>query len=215
MAPLSDTLGLLPWLRLVPAGRLVEAVSKRDYATEPLSALVERSKRGASTVALSVDYDRQSEFSPPDRRAPMELAGRIVALEVRGDGIYGALDWTPVATAKIRDGAYRYLSPRVETASGGVSRIVGASLLNIPPYADPARADGTPVPLRLPLAQIAAAVGLSPNAPEASILARIAGLRDGPGSYADPTRWVPMNLYLAALEARQDAPLPSPKRTTP
>ena len=215
MAPLSDTLGLLPWLRLIPAGRLVEAVSNRDYATEPLSALVERTKGGASAVALPVDYDRQSEFSPPGRQAPVELAGKIVALEVRGDGIYGALDWTPMAATKIRDGAYRYLSPRVEIAHGGVSRIVGASLLNIPPYADPARANGTPVPLRLPLAQVAAAVGLPPNAPEASIVARITGLRDGPGRYGDPTRWVPMNLYLAALEARQDAPLPSPQRTTP
>lgn len=124
------------WMLLVPAGSF-EARDGRKFVSgsqAEMQAIVARTRQYHGTTDIVVDYDHQSVFGAKDGvGGTARAAGWIKQLEVRGDGIWGRIEWTPAALEAIRAGEYRYLSPVIpHRKDGRIIIILNAALTNTP-----------------------------------------------------------------------------------
>jgi phage I-like protein len=135
------------------------------------------------------NYDHQTEYSAVQGVGGKALAAgwiKLDALEAGDDGIYGEVDWTPMAEAALQAREYRYHSPhfRVSPQTRRVTRLVNAGLTNSPNLDLPALASQqAEVPhgetmTMIALASLAAALSLPATAVEADVLTAIGGLKD-------------------------------------
>lgn len=124
------------WMLLVPAGRF-EARDGRKFVSgsqSEMQAIIARTRQYHGTTDIVVDYDHQSVFGAKDGvGGTAKAAGWIKQLEVRSDGIWGRVEWTPAALEAIRAGEYRYLSPVIpHRKDGRIIIILNAALTNTP-----------------------------------------------------------------------------------
>lgn len=77
----------------------------------------------AQANPIVVDYDHASMRVNPDGGAP--AAGWVQKLEIRGDRLFGLVEWTPRAAAGIRNGEHRFCSGVFDFAP--VDRVTGES----------------------------------------------------------------------------------------
>ena len=101
-----------------------------------MQAIVDRTRQYLGATELVVDYDHQSVWGAKEGvGGTAKAAGWIRELQVRGDGIWGRVEWTEAAAAAIKAQEYRYLSPVFyHTKPGKIVILQMASLTNTPAF---------------------------------------------------------------------------------
>lgn len=126
------------WIQLLPAGTFSARLTARgpfqtgDQAA--MQAIVGRTMQLAGGKDLVVDYDHQSVYGAvPGVGGRAPAAGWIKELQARADGIYGRVEWTETASAAIKAGEYKYISPVfAHSKDGKVIALQMAGLTNVP-----------------------------------------------------------------------------------
>lgn len=123
------------WVQLLPYGTVSGRDGRGPYTLRDAAhaarviAATTAYQRGAD---LPIDYDHQLLFVQQNGQ-PALASGWIKELAARADGLWGRVEWTAAAAARISGREYRYLSPVFRHAPDGtVSRIVAAALTNTP-----------------------------------------------------------------------------------
>ena len=184
------------WVHLLPGG-LIKGRDGRSFALDNPDAVIAASDDGAD---LPIDYDHQMD-DPKARPASGEVkaAGWIKRLELRGDGIWGLVEWTEKARNMIQAKEYRYISPVFNhLANGKIVKLLGAGLVHRPNLAlkalssqhDANQGDG--------LSLIAAALDLPATAEAGEILTALNLLKT-----PDPARFVPIEAVSDLLNAHR------------
>ncbi|WDR00742.1 phage protease [Devosia sp. J2-20] len=170
------------WHKIMPAGQFQGRDGRGPFDAGDkiaMQAIVDRSMARYAGSDLMVDYDHQSLWAVgPNKGGRAEASGWFKAFEVRDDGIYGQIQWTPAAAAKIKAGEYRYISPLFTAPDGKVDRIDNAALVNqsnLPLEAIAAAAEHfsqrKETDMNELLAKLAKALGLKDGADETAIVA--------------------------------------------
>lgn len=121
------------WIQVFPAAAGVIATQDgRSFRIRDVAAVIAASLDGERELAI--DFDHAIDLAAKDgRRAP--AAGWISALEVRGDGLWAKVAWTPLGQHAIANREYRFLSPVfTHSKDGEVLRVLRASLTNNPAF---------------------------------------------------------------------------------
>jgi phage I-like protein len=121
------------WIQVFPAAAGVVATQDgRSFRIRDAAAVIAASLDGERELAI--DFDHAIDLAAKDgRRAP--AAGWISALEVRDDGLWAKVAWTPLGQAAIANREYRFLSPVfTHSKDGEVLRVLRASLTNNPAF---------------------------------------------------------------------------------
>lgn len=186
-------------------------------------------------VDMMVDYDHASELAAPEGKGRALAAGWVKGLDIREDGIWASVDWTPQAQAELASRQYRYISPffRVDKTSREVTRLVNAGLTNTPNLDLPAlahvragsAAGEEPTMTMIALAPLVAALALASSAGETEVLAAIGKLkaeRDGSEAALNAARTelglgadAGSETVLAAVQAAKAAGKPDPALFVP
>lgn len=186
-------------------------------------------------IDMMIDYDHASELAAPEGKARALAAGWVKSLDIREDGIWAKVDWTPQAEAELAARQYRYVSPhfRVHKDTREVTRLVNAGLTNTPNLELPALAHvragahpgEDPTMTMIALAPLVAALALAPSASETDVLAAIGKLkaeRDGSEAALNAARnelGLAANAsgeaVLAAVQATKSAGKPDPALFVP
>lgn len=183
-----NTIALAPgdapqWVQLLPVGDFAGRDGAGPYRLDDPQSVITATLAAASGADLPIDYDHQILWSR-DNGQPAPAAGWIKAYEARPDGVWGRVEWTPAAAARLRDREYRYLSPVFWfSPDGTVTRIECAALTNTP------NLELAAVASRLPnhdggemdpkqIAALAAALGLPADTPADQLVAHAKGLAD-------------------------------------
>jgi hypothetical protein len=92
------------WIQVVPLGTYNHPeYGKLEFTSERLATFAQNFKNNVRTTQLDVDYDHKDV----DGKA----AGWYQDVEVRDDGLWAEIEWTPNAFASLQAGEYRYFSP--------------------------------------------------------------------------------------------------------
>lgn len=126
------------WVQLTPAGTFSGRNGQGPWNTgdkASMETIVANTRLYAGTTDLVIDYDHQAVFGAvPGVGGTARAAGWIKELQARDDGIWGRVEWTAAASAAIKAGEYRYLSPVFyhDKSTGRVLAIRMAGLTNTP-----------------------------------------------------------------------------------
>lgn len=123
------------WLHAFPLGRYLHPVhGPLVFTRERLQRIADGVNRGIRGVALALDYEHRGDVAKGGK-----AAGWIDWAEVRGDGLWLAVNFTAEALAEVRAGAWRYLSPEFapswtnpRTGQEHVDVLLGGGLTNRP-----------------------------------------------------------------------------------
>lgn len=126
------------WVQLAPLGQFKGRDGRGPYAIadrKAADAVIHATLRHHGEADIVIDYDHQSEFAAVQGvggTAP--AAGWITELQARDDGLWGRVEWTEAASAKLRTREYRYLSPvfTFDRTTGAVAMVLRAGLTNKP-----------------------------------------------------------------------------------
>lgn len=96
------------WVHLLPVGAEIIGRDGRYWKMSDPTAVIGASQ---SFLPLVIDYEHASEDwdIPADGGAP--AAGWIEELELRENGIWGRVNWTPKGGERVANKEYRFLSP--------------------------------------------------------------------------------------------------------
>jgi phage I-like protein len=160
-AVVSEQIEVMPVGAFRLADKRGRQVMRLDNAPEVIAA----SFAAANGDELPIDFDHRS-FAPPGT-ADSRASGWITAMAVEGDRIMASVNWTDEGRAALEGRSYRFVSPVFKTRPDGrVVLIEGAGLVNnpaLPQLRQLASKDEHMDPIQ----QIADALGLSADAPEA------------------------------------------------
>jgi phage I-like protein len=196
------------WVHVLPSGRFT-GLDGRAFDAEDLEGIVLASRDYAGQRQMVVDYNHGTDLlAAKGHDAP--AAGWIVGLQVRGDGVWGLVEWTAKAAQHLAAREYRYLSPVIaHNRDGRVTRILRASLTNTPNLDQltalaSAAAEGAHSGKEQPmefLAKIAALLGLEAGASEDAIIAALEKRLTATNSAEpDPTKFVPIGDFQRVLK---------------
>lgn len=151
----------------------------------------------AGSLDLPVDFDHAGHRGAP-RGEPAPAAGWIDKLAVKGDGLWGRVQWTPPGAQALADRTWRFISPtflhdRVPPMK--VQKVLGAALTNVPafgPLLTAAASKETQVDLAKRMRQL---LELAADADEGAILA---AATERLGAAPDPARYVPIGALVQA-----------------
>jgi len=104
------------WIHVLPMGKATPVDGRRPFhvTEEGLNKVLEDRRRLGRD--LHCDYHHQSLWATfTGAEAP--AAGWVEALEVRADGLWARMEWTPKAKERLAAREYRYLSPVIYTRS--------------------------------------------------------------------------------------------------
>ncbi|MGV8936986.1 MAG: phage protease [Allorhizobium sp.] len=203
-APISSQVGddRRQWAHLLPAGRIKTKDGRGPYLADNLSKISEHSFSFANTDKIPVDYDHAIDLAAP-KGLPAPAAGWISAMEVRGDGLWGLIEWTANAAKAISEKEYRFLSPVIQhTAENQVLAIARASLTNNPNFTLTAlnmAQKGEPMDAEIFLTKLHNALGLPADADHEAIVAAIGKLSESRNS-SDPAQFVPIETFQQTLK---------------
>lgn len=127
--------GAPEWVHLLPAGNMPARDGREAWRNDDPAGVVAATLAHAGGIDLPIDYDHQTDYAAiPQVGGRAEAGGWIKELQVRPDGVWGRVEWTATAAAKIAERAYRYLSPvfDFEPGSRKVIRLLRAALVNNP-----------------------------------------------------------------------------------
>lgn len=175
------------WLHLLPVGDLTKHFSngKRRYRLESLEdarRVIEASMAGGRDLLL--DFDHQTEYAArPGVGGQAPAAGWITELDIRDDGIWGRVNWTPRGAEAVAAREYRFVSPVFKlNQAGRVQLLMRASLVNSPAFTElkavASLHEGAPMDK---LKEIAKALGLDEDADAEAVIAAIGSLKTAAG----------------------------------
>lgn len=125
------------WIHLLPAGTFRTVDGRGPFMIEDAARLAADSL--AAGGMLPIDETHATDFAAP-RGEPAPARGWIVALEARGDGIWGKVEWTDAGRQLVADRAYQHVSSVIVCDKNlRVTRIVRAALTNNPAVPNLAR----------------------------------------------------------------------------
>lgn len=128
----ADAGGVPEWLHLVPAGTFSGVDGRGPYVNdEPAKVVALFTSEGRK---LPIDENHSIDLMGPKGQST-PARGWIIALESRGDGIWGKVDWTDAGKAMIASHDYGFLSPAfLHTAAKPfrVAKLMRVSLTNDP-----------------------------------------------------------------------------------
>lgn len=121
------------WVHLMPKGQFQGRDGRGPWVAEDMNSIMEATQRYAGKSLLAVDYEHQIDNSVKNGQ-PAPAAGWIKGLQAKANGLWGLVEWTAQASAKIKEKEYRYLSPvfNFHPKSGRVIRLLRAGLTNNP-----------------------------------------------------------------------------------
>src|SRR6185437_15837704 len=112
-AALSE--GVPTAIHLLPKGKFT-AIDGRVFETKDPAAVIAASKASGRQLTIdenhATDYAAKAGFSAPAK-------GRITDLEIREDGIWGAVEWNEAGKALLADKAYDSVSATIKYAQDG------------------------------------------------------------------------------------------------
>ncbi len=120
------------WVHILPRGRFQTNDGRGPYTLNDPQAIITNTLLYHGKLDIPVDYDHQLLWTR-DNGKPALAAGWVKELAVRPDGIWGRVEWTDAAAARIAAKEYRYISPvfRYDT-SMNVQKIESVALVNNP-----------------------------------------------------------------------------------
>lgn len=167
------------WIQAMPFGKYDHPVYKKiDLTQERVQQFATNIKNNVRGIQLDIDYDHKAKTD--------EAAGWVTDAQVRTDGLWIAVEWTPKAADKIKNKEYRYFSPEFADSwkhpkTGQVYKDVmfGGAITNRPFLKDI-------LPINLsevggmgfmdPLKEVKAALGLADDAADSDVMTKIAEL---------------------------------------
>jgi phage I-like protein len=161
------------WIKLAPRGKFT-ARDGRSFDADP-EVLVQRFDADGVAVPVDVDHATVKKAMFGDV-AP--AVGWIEKLEARADGLYGQVAWLDEGVRVLAARTHRYVSPALKADDFGKAIwLHSAGLVAAPAISMPAVASAQPKTEPTMLKAIAAALGLTEDAAEASCLSAITTLR--------------------------------------
>ncbi|WP_248708442.1 phage protease [Sediminicoccus sp. KRV36] len=180
----------------------------RSFRAGDASKLITASLRQAPGKALPIDYDHQIDLAPKvGAQAP--ASGWIKSLQARADGIWGRVEWTPLARARIASREYRFISPVfLHSPAGEVSVLLRAALTNNPNLTQLASLNSAGQ--RMDNEQLLGALRELLSLPETADAGAV--LEAARNSFTamntpDPTRFVPIEVFQRAVAEANKANL--------
>jgi phage I-like protein len=164
------------WVHLLPTakGQITTFDGRGPYIVANAAEVIAASL--AEPRGIPVDENHATNIAAPEgREAPAR--GWIAAMEVRDDGIWGRVDWTKAGRDLVADKAYRGISPvmLLKPDAKTVHRISVASLVNKPNLRGLASLHQES---SMDMSKIAELLGLSADATEEAIIAKIKAMKD-------------------------------------
>ena len=193
--PLGDTPP--EWVKLFPVGKFSGRDGRGPYKIDNPAALVAATRAYHGNVDMPIDYDHQTIHSAANGQ-PIIAAGWIKELKAETDGIYGKIEWTETAAARIKAKEYRYISPGFQQGHGGqVVRIMNAGLTNAPNLDIPAIASqqGDQSMESVLKEKLTTALGLPPDMSDDALIAHCQRQSLTAASAFDATKFVPMSQF--------------------
>lgn len=195
------------WVHLLPLGNVTGRDGRRFTVNDPAGIITASMLHSASNV-LPFDYDHQIDLAPKGGgQAP--AAGWITSLQTRADGIWGRVEWTPLARQRIAAREYRFVSPALlTTPQGDVRMVLRASLTNNPNISQltSLNAAGNPMDMEQMLASLRELLALPATADAQAVMQAVRDMVTSKNS-ADPARFVPIELFQKACAEAQKANL--------
>jgi phage I-like protein len=133
---LPDVSGGAPdWVHLLPRGEVRTFDGRGPYRVTDAPAVMMASF--ADPRGLPIDENHATDLAAPAGH-PAPARGWIKEMQLRLDGIWGRVEWTEAGRALVADRAYRGISPVLmhDKATGQITRIARASLVNTPNLRD-------------------------------------------------------------------------------
>lgn len=170
-------------IQIIPMGRFTTQ-DERKISLELTSSAAKTiiDTFSAKSTDMLIDYEHNTRFSPPG--TPNPAAGWIKDLSLSDDGLFADVEWTEKAAGMITAGEYRYVSPVVtKDKQGKITGLYEVALANKPaidgmrPLITMSAENKSEEEIMLEV--ILKALGLSADASEADVLAKIAELTDG------------------------------------
>lgn len=180
------------WVHLAPTGTFKGRDGRGPYTLDAQAVLADF----AAGDRRPIDENHAIDKAAPEGR-PSPARGWIVALEARGDGIWGRVEWTDTGRQLLTDKAYRGISPALRVAAGGrVLGIARASLVNDPNLLLTSLHNRSSD--HMDLAKLREALGLAADASEAAILAALGQQKTDLATHQAQTVAIAAALGLAA-----------------
>lgn len=166
------------WIQVFPKGPHLKARDGRAWTLEPARVV---SAFAREQVPLAIDYEHgQAHLATKGLEAP--AAGWITAVEERDGAVWGKVEWTQPAAARVVAKEYRFFSPDFDhTREGLIVKLNGGGLVNRPALVMTALSRNEPQETEtddMSLKAIAAKLGLKDDADETAVLAAL-DERDG------------------------------------
>ncbi|MBY6243987.1 phage protease [Methylosinus sp. Sm6] len=163
------------WITIFPSLGDIETRDRRKFSIDASVLMARFEKDG---VVLPIDVNHATAIAARDGKAAPAV-GWITQMRVEGGALQGKVDWLDEGKALLSAKSYRFVSPDFfHTADGAATWIRSVALVTAPALGNqPALASAHSQDRQEPsMKDIAAALGLSADASEASCLA---ALRDG------------------------------------
>lgn len=193
-------------VHLVPSGTFYGRDGRGPWAVRNPKALIGESLRRAVRGQIPMDYDHQIDTAAAHGgNAP--AAGWITRLEARDDGVWGHVEWTAAARARIAAREYRFISPVFRyDANRTVVALLRAALTNNPNLSQLTALNsmGATMDLEALLARQRQLLSLAPEADAAAIIDAIERLTKA-GNTPDPARFVPIEMFETAVARANEA----------
>lgn len=164
------------WVHVLPLGMEIVGRDGRYWKMSDPATVIAASQ---AFLPMVIDYEHASEDwdIPADGGAP--AAGWIEELELRDNGIWGRVSWTPKGADRVANKEYRFLSPVFffDSVTLEVIALCSVGLVHLPNLnlvALNRRGEAQEQPMKTVLA----ALGLAETATEADAIKAINALRD-------------------------------------
>lgn len=194
-----EVMGNLPrWIHLLPAGTFKGMDGRGPFHFEDADRVIAASFEEAAGRTIPIDYDHQIDLLP-NKGGTAPAAGWIVKMEMRSDGLWAAVDWTPRAAQMIREREYRFISPVFAHGyDNRIRRIARAALTNNPALElvslNSRQIGASRMPSKTTLAELRKLLGLDDAADEAAIIEAVKKALTQRASF-DPSKFVPIEVF--------------------
>src|SRR6185295_12133190 len=127
--------GELPWIQIFPFGHWPHPVyGDTTVNHKTASDYVKNFKENVRRIEINTDYEHGTDKAKGDK-----ASGWYRDMELRDDGVWAQIEFTPTALSEIKDGEWKYFSPMFyddyldeETGETFENVVVGGGLTNKP-----------------------------------------------------------------------------------
>jgi phage I-like protein len=209
LARAGDQVTAPEWVQVLPLGPQIVARDGRRFTLTDPQALLANLR--AKTADLPMDIEHATEIrAPKGEDAPAQ--GWAKDYELRDDGIWARVDWTPSGARRVADKEYRYVSPAIRhTPTGEIVSLSSFALTTQPALVMPAlahaqRPSDKKDPAQMSLhTRLAAALGLAATATEDELITAATGQVSLAREARDPAKYVPAADLTTALARAKTA----------